>query len=130
MHSIIIILHTDTFSVAIITIPSATPIPGSNNTFEYFTGTDLTLICLVTPTPPIDSEFNWNCSTGCFADMEMERAIQVTDLEEMDSGVISCSVSIFGMEYVSESIEIDVIEGTYECVLCFQTVFTIQLAVM
>ena len=45
--------------------------------------------------------------------MEMNQTIQVTDLEEMDSGVITCSVSINGMEYVSESIELVIIEGTY-----------------
>ena len=110
MHCIIT-LHIVAFIAAIIIIPSVTPIPGSNNTFEYFAGTDLFLICSVTPDPPLNSEFNWSCSTGCFADMEMGRTIQVTELEEMDSGVISCSVFINGMEYVSESIEINVVEG-------------------
>ena len=47
--------------------------------------------------------------------MEMDPIIQVTDLEEMDSGVISCSVTVNGMEYVSESIELVVVEGT-----CFE----------
>ena len=104
-------MHIVTFNATIITIPTVDPIPGSNNTFEYFAGTDLFLTCSVTPDPPFGSQYNWNCSTGCFADMEMERTIQVTDLEEMDSGVVSCSVSVYGMEYVSESIEIAVIEG-------------------
>ena len=125
MHCIIT-LHIVAFIAAIITIPSVTPIPGSNNTFEYFAGTDLFLICSVTPDPPLNSEFNWSCSTGCFADMEMGRIIQVTDLEEMDSGVISCSVLINGMKYISESIEINVVEGTYECVLCFKTVLQLN----
>ena len=116
----IIILHIVTYDVRIITFPIANSIPGSNNTLAYFTDTNLTLICLVTPTPPVDSQFNWNCSTGCFADMEMERTIQVDDLEEMDSGILSCSVFINGMEYASEPVELVIIEcKNVCCVYCF-----------
>ena len=100
-----------TFNVTVITSPTGIPVPGSNNTFQYFAGTFLFLICYVTPTPPADSEFTWSCSTGCFADMEMEQTINVTGIEEMDSGVINCSVIIDGMEYFSEFIELQVVEG-------------------
>ena len=117
--SSIVSLHTVTFDVTIITLPAAI---GSNYTNAYFTGTDLTLTCMVTPTPPFDSEFYWNCSSGCFADMEMEQIIQVTDLEETDSGVLSCSVLINGIQYVSESVELVIVEGTYKVfVLCENT---------
>ena len=50
--------------------------------------------------------------------MQMDQTIQVTDLDEMDSGVISCSVSVYGMEYVSESIELEVIEGMKLMYIC------------
>jgi len=111
-----------TYNVTINTFPVAN---GSNSTFEYFTGTNLTLTCVVTPTPPLDSEFYWNCSTGCFADMEMEQIIQVTDLEETDSGVLSCNVFINGTQYVSESVELVIVEGMYEYV-CILKLFNWQ----
>ena len=91
--------------------PFGNPVPGATNVFEYYTGTDVSLTCMVTPTPPSDSEFSWSCSTGCFADMEMEQTINVTDIEEMDSGVINCSVIIDGMEYFSAFIDLQVFEG-------------------
>ena len=69
-------------------------------------------MCYVTPSPPFDSEFSWSCSTGCFADMEMEQYIY-DELELTDSGVLNCSVSINEIEYFSELIEIEVIEGRY-----------------
>ena len=108
----IVIFHTVTYNVAIITIPPVDAIPGSNNTFAYFNGINLTLICSVTPSPPFfDSQYNWNCSTGCFADMDMQPFIEVADLDEIDSGVLSCSVSVYGEEYISEVIEIEVVKG-------------------
>ena len=99
------------YRVVITTNPLGNPVPGATNVFEYYTGTDVSLTCMVTPTPPSDSEFSWSCSTGCFADMEMEQTINVTDIEEIDSGVINCSVTIDGTQYFSEPIEIGVVEG-------------------
>jgi len=61
---------------------------------------------MVIPTPPSDSEFSWNCSTGCFADMKMKQTVNVTELEIVDSGVITCSVIINDDEYFSESFEL------------------------
>ena len=101
------------FDVTVFTSPSGTPVPGSNNTFQYFTGTFLALFCYVTPTPPPNSEFSWSCSTGCFADMEMNQIIYTDELEETDSGVLNCSVSINEIDYFSELIEIEVIEGRF-----------------
>ena len=102
---------TVVYNVVITTDPLGVPVSGGINVFEYYAGTDLSLTCMVTPTPPSDSEFSWSCSTGCFADMEMEQTINVTEIEEMDSGVVNCSVIIDGMEYFSEFIELQVVEG-------------------
>ena len=105
------LLSTVTYRVVITTNPLPNLISGATNVSEYYTGTDLNLTCMVIPTPPSDSEFSWSCSTGCFADMEMEQTINVTDIEEMDSGVINCSVIIDGMEYFSAFIDLQVVEG-------------------
>ena len=60
------------YTVNIMASPSGYPVDENNNIFEYFTETDLTLTCSVFPPPPSDSEFSWSCSTGCFADMQMD----------------------------------------------------------
>ena len=39
------------------------PVQKTNNTVGYFLGSDLSLTCLVTPTPPANSTFSWSCST-------------------------------------------------------------------
>ena len=70
---------------------------------------------MVTPTPPSDSEFSWSCSTGCFVDMEIEQSVNITELEVTDSGELNCSVKIDGVEYVSETIELQV-TGKIECI--------------
>jgi len=101
-----LVISAATYDVSIVSNPLGYPIPGINDIFQYSFGTDLSLTCLVTPTPPSDSEFSWNCSTGCFADMEMEQTINVTELEIFDSGVIRCSVIIDDEEYFSESFEV------------------------
>ena len=92
------------FNVSIMIEPLGTPVLGTDNTFEYLAGTDLNLTCLVTPTPPAGSEFNWTCSTGCFADMEMEQNISAMDLDTADSGVINCHLNADGIEFSSGSI--------------------------
>ena len=73
-----------------------------NNNIEVPIGSDLTLTCMVTPTPPSDSEFSWSCSTGCFVDMEIEQSVNITELEIKDSGELNCSVIIDDVEYTSE----------------------------
>ena len=99
------------YNVSIISDPLGISIPGTNNAFEYFVGTEVSLRCLVTPYPLSDGEFSWNCSTGCFADMEMEQVINVTELNETDSGILNCSVIINGVQYFSKSFELQVING-------------------
>ena len=107
------------YSVNIIGDPFINPVLGTNNTYEYFAGTDVNLICYVTPTAPSDSEFTWSCSTGCFADMEMSQVVNVTELEEIDSGILNCSVIINGTQYVSESFDLQVINSKkFICYVC------------
>ena len=101
-------ITTIEYNVAIAINP---PVDGNNNVFQYFVGSNLTLTCMVTPTPPPDSEFSWSCSTGCFVDMEIEQSVNITELEVTDIGELNCSVIIDGVEYTSETIDLQVIAG-------------------
>ena len=69
-------------------------------------GSDVSLTCLVTPTPPIGSEFRWNCSTGCFGDIRMGQTIIATNLTTMNSGSITCSLTVSGVHYHSEPLDL------------------------
>ena len=82
---------------------------------EYPVGSNITLTCVVIPTPPSDSEFSWSCSTGCFVDMEIEQSVNITELEATDSGELNCSVIVNGVEYTSETIGFQV-ESKYVCI--------------
>ena len=101
-------MNTTAYEVTVIATPTGNLVDDSNNTIEYFIGSDLTLTCMVTPTPPSDSEFSWSCSTGCFVDMEIEQSVNITELELTDGGELNCSVTINDMEYTSESVELRV----------------------
>ena len=105
------LLYIVIYTVNIITSPSGYPVDLNNNIFEYFTETDLSLTCSVIPSPPSNSKFIWGCSTGCFADMQMEQTINVTLSNVTDGGVLNCSVVINGVQYFSESFEVQVIDG-------------------
>ena len=94
------------YTVTIVTDP---PSDNANNVIEFPVESNLTLTCMVTPTPPSDSEFSWSCSTGCFVDMEMEQSVNITELEAMDSGELNCFVIIDDVEYASELVELRVI---------------------
>ena len=94
------------YHVKVITSSPGIPSDNNNNTFGYLIGSDLNLTCLVTPTPPAGSEFSWNCSTGCFADMGMEQTINVINLTSMDSGSITCSFTVSGLDYHSEPLNL------------------------
>ena len=102
------------YNVSIISTPPGYLGIGTNNTIEYFYGTDLRLTCSVTPTPPPKHVFIWRCSTGCFADMEAAQTISVTGLDEADSGVINCSVFVNGIQYSSKPFGLQVISGKQE----------------
>ena len=105
------LLSTVIYYVNVIVNPPGNLLPGTTNVLGFLNGIDLSLTCMVNPTPPSDSEFSWSCLTGCFADMKMEQIINVPEIEEMDSGVINCSVIINGTKYFSDFVELQVVEG-------------------
>ena len=98
------------YNVSIISNPPGYVI-GNNNTYEYFYGTDVTLTCSVSPTPPLNRLLSWGCSTGCFADGRTVSTVSVSGLDEDDSGVLNCSIAINGIQYYSEPFGLQVITG-------------------
>ena len=96
------------FQADIVTSPPGVPVDKDNNTFGYLIGSNLSLTCSVTPIIPanLDSSFSWNCSTGCFADMRMEQTFNVTDLDTMDNGSITCSFTFDNVDYHSDPLNL------------------------
>ena len=96
------------FQADIVTNPLGVPVNKDNNTFGYLIGSNLTLTCSVTPILPanLNSNFSWNCLTECFADMQMEQTINVTDLDTMDNGSIICSFTFDNMDYHSKPLNL------------------------
>ena len=82
---------------------------------SYTIGDIVTLECVVNSTindTNITATYSWQCNTGCFADGMTTPAIS-RYLTDMDSGMINCSVTIDGDEYMSNVIfDLQVIQGT------------------
>lgn len=79
----------------------------SNNVIDYVLGSDLTVRCLVTPAPPPETEFNWNCSTGCLDNVTTQQSINISELGLLENVMISCSVFINDIQYSSETVELN-----------------------
>ena len=92
---------------SVINIDFYTP-TNDDEIFEYTIGNNATLTCVISPTPPSDSEFYWSCSIGCSFDKKAGQTINI-ELELTDSGKLNCTVMIDGMEYTSKSVELRVI---------------------
>ena len=84
----------------------------------YTIGNIVTLQCVVNSTindTNITATYSWQCNTGCFADGMTTPAIS-RHLTDMDSGMIKCSVTIDGDEYISDMVfNLQVTQGTKEC---------------
>ena len=108
------------YQVDIVTNPLGLPVNKDNNFFGYLIGSNLSLTCSVAPILPANSNFSWHCSTGCFADIRMEQTINVTDLDTMDSGSITCSFTFDNMDHPSEPLNL-LVSGELS-VICIATI--------
>ena len=83
--------------------------PSNNNTITYVLGSVLTVSCVVTPAPPPNSEFSWNCSTECLnSNVTIQQTINISELRILKSTVLNCSVVINDIQYYSELVELNV----------------------
>ena len=95
-----------------VSIFSAPPVHGNANILELTVGSAVTLRCMVTPTPPSDSEFSWSCN-GCSLESVHFQFVTINEVEMSYSGEINCSVITEHEKYTSEPIELRVL-GKYD----------------
>jgi len=96
---------------------SSSPSADSDGDYDlnYIAGSDVNLTCMVTPPPPPNSEFSWNCSTGCLEGIEMEQTIRLASFGRIESGVMSCSMDFGGNVFQSQSFHLRVIGEKSKC---------------
>jgi len=99
------------YTVTIDSTPAGTPVSGSTNTFDYPILSNVTLTCMVDPSPPASATYRWNtgCYTNdrrtedtCFPAGQTTQSVTGTNLLAEDAGTVYCAVTIGGVEYGSE----------------------------
>ena len=102
------------FTVTIINSPAGTPVSGSTNTFDYPILSNVTLTCMVNPTPSSSITYRWNTddcyinsqftlsNPECFPHGQTTQNVTGNDLNAEDAGTITCTVTISGSDYTSE----------------------------
>jgi len=99
------------YMVTIVSNPAGVPVSGSNNTFDYPILSNVTLTCMVDPSPPADATYQWD-TTGCFTNErhstptcfpgdKTTQNITDTDLLAEDAGIIMCTATINNTGYDS-----------------------------
>jgi len=109
-----VILGADSqvYTVTIVSTPAGTPVSESTNTFDYPILSNVTLTCMVDPSPPAGATYQWNtggCFTNsrryyptCFPHGQTTQSVTGYHLLAEDAGLIACSVSIDGTNYASD----------------------------
>ena len=124
-------------NVSIISSPAGTPVSGSTNTFDYPILSNVTLTCMVEPTPS-SVTYYWNttgCYThpnrnngnpSCFPDGQTTQNVTDDDVTAEDAGTITCIVTINGVNYTSEPFTLRISGGQllYSVIACI--VYCIQ----
>jgi len=118
-------MHFNLFVAPTISIssdPSGIPVSGLINTFDYPILSNVTLTCMVDPSPPAGATYQWN-TTGCFtsfrhniptcfpANQTTQSVIGYHLLAE-DAGTITCTVIIGSVNYTSGPLTLR-ISGTH-----------------
>ena len=101
------------FVVVIVSSPAGTPVSGSTNTFDYPILSNVTLTCMVNPTPSSSVTYQWN-TTGCYINTQFTginpqcfpygqttQSVTGNNLNAKDAGTITCTVTISGSDYTS-----------------------------
>ena len=105
-------------NVTIVTDPAGIPVDGQPGIFDYPILTSVTLMCMATAvdgSPVTVTSYRWtasNCYTRtagvldpCFYnDNPTGQNITGTDLQAVDAGTITCTVTIDGMDYTSDAV--------------------------
>ena len=102
------------FTVTIVSNPNGIAVSGSDNTFDYPILSSVTLTCMVNPIPSSTVTYEWG-TTGCYTNSkftpsnpecfprgETTQSVTGNNLNAEDAGTITCTVTIDGVDYVSE----------------------------
>ena len=99
------------YTVTIVSTPAGTPVSGSTNTFDYPILSNVTLTCMVDPSPPAGATYRWStsCFTNdihtdqtCFPIGQTTQIVTGYHLLAEDAGPIACTVTIGGIDYASD----------------------------
>ena len=110
------------YSVAIVSTPVGTPVNGSTNTFDYPILSNVTLTCMVDPSPPAGATYQWNtggCSANsrgeirCFPSSQTTQSVTGYHLLAEDAGTITCNATIDDDVYVSNEFTLRVSGMSY-----------------
>jgi len=118
--------------VTIVNNPAGTPVSGSTNTFDYPISSSVILTCMVDPSPPAGTTYQWNtggCFTNnahnvptCFPTGQTTQSVIGNNLLAEDTGTITCTTTIHGLEYTSRSLTLR-ISGIHVIYLNMQLLF-------
>ena len=101
------------YAATIVPDPVGTPVSGPGiaaNTFDYPILSNVTLTCMVDPSPPASATYQWNtaCYTNdnsrgetCFPHGQTNRIVTGYHLVAKDAGSSVCTVRIGGVDYSS-----------------------------
>jgi len=99
------------YTVTIVSNPAGTAVSGSPNTFDYPILSNVTLTCMVDPTPPAGTTYQWEttrCFTNglhtsptCFPGDKTTQNITDTNLLAEDAGTIMCTATVGNIRYYS-----------------------------
>jgi len=101
------------YTVTIVSTPAGTPVSGSTSTFDYPILSNVTLTCMVDPSPPAGATYRWStsCFTNgrhtdqtCFPTGQTTQSVTGYHLLAEDAGGIACVVTIDGVDYASNII--------------------------
>ena len=111
----------------IVSSPAGTLVSGSTNTFNYPVLSNVSLTCMVDPLPVISVSYRWN-TTGCYSHSgyngrcfphgQTSRVVTDDDLTAEDTGTITCTMTLDGIDYPSEPFTLR-ISGVLTCIPTF-----------
>jgi len=100
------------YTVTIVSTPAGTPVSGSTITLDYPILSNVTLTCMVDPSPPAGATYRWStwgCFTNfyhsvptCFPAGQTTQSVTGYNILAEDAGYIACTVTIGGTDYASD----------------------------
>ena len=119
-------------TVTIVSSSDGTPISGSTNTFDYPILSSVTLTCIMDPVPVniTNVGYSWNttqCYTNpnlndgnptCFSYGQTTQNVTNDDVTAEDAGTITCTVTISGSDYTSESFTLCISGEQLVAIIC------------